>query len=65
MLRVVEVIEDILSFIDASPEFLSVSCEKLRKSHGPNFKMSTVKALLHLRSVSSIAISYILGYEPT
>ena len=46
----IEVLGDLLSFFESSPAFISVACEKLRKQHGPNFKMSTVKAILNLRS---------------
>ena len=46
----IEVLGDLLSFFESSSAFISVACEKLRKQHGPNFKMSTVKAILNLRS---------------
>src|SRR5258708_5038175 len=46
----IEVLEDLVSFFESSPAFISVACEKLRKTHGPTFKISTVKALLNLRT---------------
>lgn len=46
----IEVLEDLVSFFESSPAFISVACEKLRKTHGPTFKLSTVKALLNLRT---------------
>ena len=46
----IEVLGDLLSFFESSPAFISVACEKLRKQHGPNFKINTVKAILNLRN---------------
>lgn len=46
----IEVLGDLLSFFESSPAFISVACEKLRKQHGPNFKLNTVKAILNLRT---------------
>jgi hypothetical protein len=46
----IEVLGDLLSFFESSPAFISVACEKLRKQHGPNFKLTTVKAIMNLRS---------------
>jgi hypothetical protein len=46
----IEVLGDMLSFFESSPAFISVACEKLRKQHGPNFKLSTVKAIMNLRT---------------
>lgn len=46
----IEVLGDLLSFFESSPAFISVATEKLRKQHGPNFKLQTVKAILNLRS---------------
>ena len=46
----IEVLGDLLSFFESSPAFISVACEKLRKQHGPNFKLQTVKAILNLRT---------------
>lgn len=45
-----EVLDDLVSFFESSPAFISVACEKMRKTHGPTFKMSTVKAILGLRT---------------
>ena len=38
----IEVLDDLVSFFESSPAFISVACEKLRKTHGPTFKISTV-----------------------
>lgn len=46
----IEVLEDLLSFFESSPAFISVACEKMRRVHGPNFKINTVKAILNLRT---------------
>jgi hypothetical protein len=46
----IEVLDDLVSFFEASPAFISVACEKLRKTHGPTFKITTVKAILNLRT---------------
>lgn len=46
----IEVLGDLLSFFESSPAFISVACEKLRKQHGPGFKIQTVKAILNLRT---------------
>jgi hypothetical protein len=46
----IEVLDDLVSFFESSPAFISVACEKLRKTHGPTFKISTVKAILNLRT---------------
>lgn len=46
----IEVLGDLLSFFESSPSFISMACEKLRKQHGPNFTIKTVKAILNLRS---------------
>ena len=46
----IEVLGDLLSFFESSPAFISVACEKLRKQHGPNFKLQTVKAIMNLRT---------------
>jgi hypothetical protein len=45
-----EVLDDLVSFFESSPAFISVACEKMRRTHGPNFKMATVKAILGLRT---------------
>ena len=46
----IEVLDDLRSFFEASPAFIALTCEKLRKTHGPTFKLSTVKAILNLRT---------------
>jgi hypothetical protein len=30
----IEVLDDLISFFESSPAFISVACEKLRKTHG-------------------------------
>ena len=46
----IEVLDDLVSFFESSPAFISVACEKIRKTHGPTFKIDTLKAILNLRS---------------
>lgn len=46
----IEVLDDLISFFESSPAFVSVACEKMRRTHGPSFKMATVKAILGLRT---------------
>jgi hypothetical protein len=46
----IEVLDDLISFFESSPDFISVPCEKMRRTHGPNFKLATVKAILNLRT---------------
>jgi len=41
----IEVLDDLVSFFESSPAFISVACEKLRKTHGPTFNLSTVVSL--------------------
>ena len=48
MKNLIEVLDDLVSFFEASPAFLSVACEKLRKTHGPTFKFATVVITLIL-----------------
>jgi hypothetical protein len=38
----IEVLDDLVSFFESSPAFISVACEKMRKAHGPTFKITTV-----------------------
>jgi hypothetical protein len=38
----IEVLDDLVSFFESSPAFISVACEKMRKTHGPTFKITTV-----------------------
>lgn len=45
-----EVLGDIKNFFEASPDFLMVYIENMRKLHGPSFNTTTVKALLNLRT---------------
>jgi hypothetical protein len=40
----------LISFFESSPTFIQMACEKLRKTHGAAFKLSTVKALMQLRT---------------
>ena len=46
----IEVLDDLISFFESSPDFIAVPCEKMRRTHGPNFKLATVKAILNLRT---------------
>jgi hypothetical protein len=46
----IEVLDDLISFFESSAAFISVACEKMRRTHGPSFKMATVKAILGLRT---------------
>ena len=45
-----EVVQDILNFLESSPDFISLTCTKLAEANGKAFKLSIVKALLALRS---------------
>ena len=44
-----EVLNDLTSFFECSPEFISVPCEKLRRTQGAQFNDKVVKALMGLR----------------
>jgi len=46
----IEVLDDLVSFFECSPAFISVPCEKLRQTQGPQFKIKIVTALMSLRS---------------
>ena len=46
----IDVLDDLVSFFESSTAFISVPCEKMRRTHGPNFKLATVKAILALRT---------------
>lgn len=45
-----EVLTDLKNFFEASMDFLPISVGKMRKEHGPSFNMTTIKALLCLRT---------------
>lgn len=45
-----EVLGDIKNFFESSVDFLPISVGKMRKDHGPAFNITTVKALLSLRT---------------
>ena len=45
-----EVLEDLISFFDASPEFISIPCQKLRRTQGKTFNMKVINALMSLRN---------------
>ena len=45
----IETLLDLEGFFTSSPEFLSVSVQKMRNIHGPAFNLNTIKALLALR----------------
>ena len=44
-----KVINDILDFFDTSPAIIPMSILEFRRTNGPGFNMTTVKALLNLR----------------
>jgi len=46
----IEVLDDLVDFFQSSAALLTFTCSKLRKTHGPTFKLATVKALLNLRT---------------
>ena len=50
----IEVLDDLLSFFESSPAFISVACEKLRKTHGPQFKLDTVVLIISLNDINNI-----------
>ena len=45
-----EVLDDLISFFECSPEFISVPCEKLRRTQGKQFNNKVVSALMSLRT---------------
>ena len=45
-----EVLDDLISFFECSPEFISVPCEKLRRTQGKQFNNKVVSALMGLRT---------------
>ena len=45
-----EVLDDLTSFFECSPEFISVPCEKLRRTQGNQFNNKVVAALMALRT---------------
>ena len=45
-----EVLTDLTNFFEASVDFLPISVGKMRKEHGPSFNLTTIKALLSLRT---------------
>lgn len=44
-----KILDDFLNFLDVSPDMISLSCSKIREFNGPQFTISTVKALINLR----------------
>jgi hypothetical protein len=44
-----KILNDIINFLDVSPEMIGLSCSKIREFNGPQFTISTVKALINLR----------------
>ena len=46
----IEVVQDILSFLESSADFISIPCRKLAEAHGKAFKLNILKALLALRT---------------
>ncbi len=45
-----DVVQDITSFLESSPDFISIPCRKLGEAHGKAFKLNILKALLALRT---------------
>uniref|UniRef100_A0A7S3KKK7 PH domain-containing protein n=1 Tax=Euplotes crassus TaxID=5936 RepID=A0A7S3KKK7_EUPCR len=45
-----EILGDIKNFFETTVDFLTISIGKMRKDHGPAFNITTVKALLSLRT---------------
>lgn len=46
----IEVLEDIVTFFECSPSFVSLPCEKLRRTQGKQFNYKVVSSLMSLRS---------------
>jgi hypothetical protein len=44
-----KILDDFINFLEISPEMISLSCSKIREFNGPQFSISTVKALINLR----------------
>lgn len=44
-----EIILDLENFFESGKDFIEVSVNKMRQTHGPSFNYNTVKALLALR----------------
>lgn len=44
-----KILDDFLDFLDVSTEMIGLSCSKIREYNGPQFTISTVKALINLR----------------
>lgn len=45
-----EILADLKNFFESSVDFLPISIGKMRKDHGPSFNLTTIKALLNLRT---------------
>lgn len=46
----IEVLEDIVTFFECSVSFISLPCEKLRRTQGKQFNFKVVSSLMSLRS---------------
>jgi hypothetical protein len=46
----VQVLEDIITFFECTPSFVSLPCEKLRRTQGKQFNFKIVSSLMNLRS---------------
>lgn len=44
-----KILDDFINFLEISPDMISLSCSKIREFNGPQFSISTVKALINLR----------------
>ena len=45
----IEVMEDIITFFECGPSFISLPCEKLRRMQGKQFNYKIVSSLMSLR----------------
>ena len=45
----IEVLDDIVTFFECTPDFISLPCEKLRKTQGKQFNFKIVSNLMSLR----------------
>jgi len=46
----IEVLDDTVTFFECTPAFISLPCEKLRRTQGKQFNYKIVSALMNLRN---------------
>ena len=46
----IEVLDDMVTFFECTPAFISLPCEKLRRTQGKQFNYKIVTALMNLRN---------------